>query len=295
MKRLLLIDANSLIHRAFHALPPLTSPSGEPAGAIYGFTSMVLKALKELQPDYVAAAFDLKGPTFRHKAFEAYKATRPPMHENLVPQLEKIKEVLVALRINSVFAPEFEADDVIGTLAAAAKKNPNLEIIILSGDTDTLQLADWHVKISMPKKGISDIIYHDRQAVANRYGFQPEQLVDYKALRGDPSDNIPGVRGIGEKTATMLIVKFGNIENLYRELENSPLGQSLAESVRKKLATDKAQAFLSKSLATISTAAPVNTDVAAYAFNNAAKPEAEKLFEELGFKTLLSRLKGVYN
>jgi DNA polymerase-1 len=292
MKTFLLIDANSLIHRAYHALPPLTSPSGAPTGAVYGFTSMLLRALKDLRPDYVAAAFDLKGPTFRHEAYKEYKATRPPVPEALGAQLEKSKEVLEALRIKALGIPGFEADDIIGTLAAAAKKNPDLEVIVLSGDLDTLQLADERVKISIPKKGISDMTAYDRRAVEGRYGFPPERLVDYKALRGDPSDNIPGVRGIGEKTARALIAQFGTIENLYRELERGNAEPPLTDAVRKKLAAGKDQALLSKSLAAINTAAPVDTDVSAYAFDDAPKPDAEKLFEELGFKTLLVRMKG---
>lgn len=294
MKKFLLIDANSLIHRAFHALPPLTSPSGEPTGAVYGFSTMVLKALRDLKPDYVAAAFDLKGPTFRHAAYQAYKATRPPTPENLALQIERAKDVLRALGIGVVGIPGFEADDVIGTLARAASARPDLEIIILSGDRDTLQLATDRVKIAMPKKGISDMTDYDRRAVEARYGFPPERLSDFKALCGDPSDNIPGVEGIGEKTAAALIAKFGTIENLYRELESGAAEPPLTDAVRKKLSAGKDRAFLSKSLAVITGAAPVETDPEAYAFAGASKADAEKLFTELGFKTLIPRLEGVY-
>jgi DNA polymerase-1 len=300
MKRFLIIDANSLIHRAYHALPPLTSSKGEPTGAVYGFTSMALKALKDLRPDYAAAAFDLPGPTFRHKEFKEYKAARPPTPEDLAPQLEKSKEVLRALGIATIGMPGFEADDIIGTLTAAVKNNPELEVIILSGDLDTLQLASDRVKIAIPKKGISDITSYDRQAVEERYGFGPEFLIDYKALRGDTSDNIPGVPGIGEKTAVALIAQFGTIENLYRELEKSSAATQgdekrmvLAPNIRKKLIAGKDKAFLSKALAAINTSVPINTSLVAYAFTGPDKSRAEKLFSELGFKTLIPRLKDV--
>jgi DNA polymerase-1 len=295
MKRFLIIDANSLIHRAYHALPPLTSLKGEPTGAVYGFASMILKALNELRPDYVAAAFDLPWPTFRHEKFKEYKATRPPAPENLIAQIKRSKDILATLGITCLEAPGFEADDIIGTLAAASENNSEeIETIILSGDLDILQLASNKIKISMPKRGISDITYYDSRTVKERYGFGPELLADYKALRGDPSDNIPGVPGIGEKTASSLIQAFGSIENLYRELEAATENKPpLTNAVRKKLTEGKDKAFLSKNAAIINVSAPVSNNLADYIFNNAPKPNAQKLFKELGFKTLIARLKAV--
>lgn len=294
MKKLLIIDSHSLIHRAYHALPPLTAPSGEPTGAVYGFTSMVLKSIKDLQPDFAVAAFDLPGPTFRHIEFQAYKATRPPAHQDLISQIEKSKKILDALGMAFVASPGFEADDIIGTLATNAKNDPELEVLILSGDLDILQLASEQVRVLMPKRSISDITNYDDRAVKERYGFGPEFIVDYKALRGDPSDNIPGVRGIGEKTASALIINFGGIENLYRELESLTENKPpLTPAVRKKLIEGKNDAFLSKKIATISINAPINKDLLAYIFKSEKKPEAEKLFSELGFKTLLARIKEV--
>jgi DNA polymerase-1 len=293
MKRFLLIDANSLIHRAYHALPPLTSPSGEPTGAVYGFSAMLLKALRELKPDYAAAAFDLKGPTFRHETYKEYKATRPPTPENLAIQLEKSKEVLKALKIPVLGVTGFEADDIIGTLTNALKDQPDLEIFILSGDLDTLQLATDRAKILIPKNGIKNAASYDRQAVIARYGFPPELLVDYKALRGDPSDNIPGVKGIGEKTAALLVAKFGSIENIYRALEEGRQDPPLNAAVRKKLLQGKNQAFLSKAIAAINTNCPININLESYQFEKGYRPELEKLFEALGFKTLLPRLKEI--
>jgi DNA polymerase-1 len=294
MKKFLLIDSNSLIHRAYHALPPLKSPAGEPTGAVYGFISMLIRALKEINPDYVAAAFDVKAPTFRHEKYLEYKATRPPLPEDLGKQLERSKEVLSAMGILVLGIPGFEADDIIGTISEILKEKNDIEIIILSGDLDTLQLTRENLKILIPQKGISNIKVYDYKEIEQKYGFDPKNIPDYKALAGDPSDNIPGVKGIGEKTGKYLISKFGTIENLYENLENQQ-NIDISESIKKKLLSGKDMALLSRALASIRKDAPVPRNIEAYEFKKSLNPAVYKLFEQLGFKTLLPRIEEFYN
>src|SRR3989338_8303372 len=218
-KKLILFDAHAIIHRAYHALPEFRTSSGEPTGALYGLSAMLLKIIGELKPDFMVACFDLPGPTYRHGVYEAYKAGRAKIDDNLVLQLERAKDVFTAFGIPIYSSPGFEADDIIGTIVETVKgrtfKNPQgstLEIIIASGDMDALQLVDdKRVQVYTLKKGISDTILYDEKKVSARFGFGPKLLVDYKGLRGDPSDNIVGVKGIGEKTATILIQEFGTI------------------------------------------------------------------------------------
>src|SRR3989338_9158154 len=227
-QRFMIIDGNALVHRAFHALPPLSTKDGTLVNAVYGFTTVLMKALKELKPEYAAVAFDLPGGTFRDELYKEYKAKRVKQPQELYDQLPLVKEIVRAFGIPVVEKPGFEADDVIATLARQAKglsltgaKDSPLEIetVIVTGDMDTLQLVDEHTKIYSFRKGFSDTVIYDEKAVQEKYGLRPDQMIDYKALRGDPSDNIPGVRGIGEKTAAELLQKFGTVENLYKEIE----------------------------------------------------------------------------
>jgi len=221
-KRLIVIDSNSIVHRAFHALPQLSTKSGEVVGAVYGFLLVFLKALRELQPDYIAATFDLPGPTFRHEKFKEYKATRPPTAQGICEQLPKVKEILKAFNISIFEKQGFEADDIIATISSlvSGQRTPELETIILSGDSDTFQLVDKNTKVYFLRKGVKDTVLYDENRVLEKYeGLCPEKLADFKGLKGDPSDNIPGVKGIGEKTAINLILKFGSLENLYKEVE----------------------------------------------------------------------------
>jgi len=222
-KRLIVIDSNSIVHRAFHALPQLSTKSGEVVGAVYGFLLVFLKALRELQPDYIAATFDLPGPTFRHEKFKEYKATRPPTAQGICEQLPKVKEILKAFNVSIFEKQGFEADDIVATIANLVSSHngkAELETIILSGDSDTFQLADKNTKVYFLRKGVKDTVLYDENRVLEKYeGLCPEKLADFKGLKGDPSDNIPGVKGIGEKTAINLILKFGSLENLYKEVE----------------------------------------------------------------------------
>lgn len=210
---LVLVDGNSLLYRAFFALPPLTNAQGEVTNAAYGFTTMLLKVLDEQQPEMMAVAFDLPGPTFRHEMFEDYKATRRAMPDELAPQIGMAREILAAMRIPVYEMEGYEADDVIGTLATRAEQDGR-RVLIVTGDLDELQLASDRVSIMVTRRGISDTQVYDAAGVKERYGLSPDQLCDYRALRGDTSDNIPGVPGIGDKTASQLIAQFGSLEKL---------------------------------------------------------------------------------
>src|SRR3989344_2526941 len=209
--KLVLFDAHAIIHRAYHALPEFSAAStGEPTGALYGLVAMLIRIIDDLKPDFLVACFDLEGPTYRHEAYGAYKAGRKETDKNLVLQLERAKDVFTALGISIYSSPGFEADDIIGTIAEKMKSK--MDIVIATGDMDAMQLVDGKlVQVYTLKKGISDTILYDEKKVLERFGFAPKLLVDYKGLRGDPSDNIIGVKGIGEKTATTLIQEFGSI------------------------------------------------------------------------------------
>lgn len=289
MKKLLLIDANSLIHRSFHALPPLTTPKGEPINAVYGLSSILLKILREHRPDYVAAAFDRPEPTFRDVMFKDYKAHRPPTANELISQLIKAHETFEKFGIKVVEKAGFEADDIVGTLAEKFKRSPELvegRVVIFSGDKDNLQLIDENkVFVELLKTGVSKTITYDKALFLQQYGFSPEQLVDYKALVGDPSDNIPGVTGIGPKGATDLIKEYGSVEKIYEEVGLIP-----KEVLRKKLEAGRESAFLSKKLAAIKRDAPLEVSLEDLKQHPLNKEELKKYFEELGFKSLTERI-----
>lgn len=296
-KRFVIIDGNSVLHRAYHALPPLTTKKGELVNAVYGFLLVFFKAIKEFQPDFIAATFDLPSPTFRHIKFKAYKATRPKTPEELLRQLTKIKEVLRVFNI-SIFEKEgIEADDVIGVLAKLAQRQrvfPTVETIILSGDLDTLQLVNPQTKVYTLRKGVKDTILYDENKVSERYGgLTPSQLPDFKALKGDPSDNIPGVMGIGEKTAISLIKEFQSLENLYQELERkTERANKLKTKTREVLLQSKEQAFLSKMLATIRIDEQIDFSLQECQWKEYDRKKIIKLFKGLEFHSLIKRLPG---
>jgi len=275
-KTLVLLDGNALIHRAFHALPPLTTKEGELVNAAYGFTMTLLSVLEKFHPEYIAASFDLAGPTFRHEQFAEYKATRVKAPDELYAQIPRVKEIVQAFNIPIFEKEGYEADDCVGTLARQAEQQ-NVEVIIVTGDNDVLQLVTPMVKVFTLRKGIKDTVLYDEKGVEEKYGFQPGQLPDYKGLAGDASDNIPGVAGIGGKTATDLIQSFGTLENIYAHLKE------VKESVRKKLETDKEKAFLSKELGAIDTDAPMELNLSACVSKDFDRGTVTKLFQELGF------------
>src|SRR3954465_13949559 len=211
--RLVILDTHAIIHRAYHALPPdFATSKGMPTGALYGLMSMLLRIIEDLKPDYVIATRDLPGKTHRHEVYADYKGTRVQIEPDLVTQLEYAPKVFEALGIPMYSLPGFEADDMIGTIVKQISPRSDIDIIIASGDMDTLQLVEGeHVRVYTLRKGLNDTIMYDEDRVRERYGFGPEHVTDYKALRGDPSDNIPGIKGIGEKIATELITLFGSI------------------------------------------------------------------------------------
>jgi len=294
-KTLIILDANALIHRSFHALPDLRTPKGELVNAVYGFTSILLKVLREFNPDYIAAAFDVAGPTFRDEEYKEYKAKRIKAPDELYAQIPKIKEVLGAFNISIYEKQGFEADDVIGTIAKLIQRKqayPKVETIIVSGDLDTLQLVDKYTKVYTMRKGLLDTVVYDEEAVKKRFdGLTPSQMIDYKGLRGDPSDNIPGVTGVGEKTAIQLLLKFGSIDNIYKKLKKSGVAlEGIRPKIQEKLVQYKDQALFSRELATIRKDTPIDFNLEDLAWRNFDKSGIERVFSELGFRSLLNRL-----
>lgn len=295
-KRLVLLDAHAIIHRAYHALPDFTGPKGQPTGALYGLSSMLLKIATDLKPDYIVACYDLPKPTIRHEAYEDYKGSRGQIDDALITQLQSSRDVFAGFSIPMYEREGFEADDVLGTICKELENDKDIEIIIASGDMDTMQLiVEGKVSVYTLKKGLNDTILYDEKAVIDRYGFPPEMIVDYKGLRGDPSDNIKGVPGVGEKTATELIQKFGSIENLYKTLkknEQALLDAGIKPRMIGLLKEHEEDALFSKSMATIRTDAPI-------AFNLPKKEWREEmqqeriftLFDEFGFRTLRQRVR----
>ncbi len=306
-KKLILLDAHAIIHRAYHAIPDFATSKGEPTGALYGVVAMLIKIIEDLKPDYIVACYDLPQPTHRHEAYEAYKAGRAKTDENLKIQLERSKDIFVAWGIPIYSEPGFEADDILGTIVEQTKnlkiENSKLEIIIASGDMDTLQLVDGEkVKAYTLKKGIRDTILYDEKAVISRFGFVPALLPDYKGLRGDPSDNIIGVKGVGEKTATALIKSFGTIEQIYKELKKSGprLAEALAkaginERVRNLLIENEEEALFSKTLATIRRDAPIDFKLPKPWRESLVIGNVIELFSKLEFRTLGERVKMLVN
>ena len=294
-KILVLLDAHAILHRAFHALPDFTSPQGEPTGALYGFTAFLIKVIREMKPDYIAAAYDLPKPTFRHVAYDKYKAGRAKMDDALAKQINRSQDILKSFNIPVYSAEGFEADDVLGTIVEKIKNSPakrEIKTIVASGDMDTLQLVKGDdVVVYTLKKGISDTIIYDEKAVMERYGFGPERIVDYKALKGDPSDNIIGVKGIGEKSATELIKKYGGIENIFAKLKEGKI--EAKPRVIELLKNGEEEAQFSKTLAEIRKDAPVDFSLEKIPRKDGLdKEKVEPILNELGFKSLIDRLNG---
>ena len=282
--RLLLIDANSLIHRAFHALPPLTTINGSPGQALYGLGSIMLKLWREQKPDYAAALFDRPEPTFRKEKYSEYKAQRPAAPNELVSQIIEAKNLFQKFGVNFFEAPGFEADDLIATFARKFEGVEELEIVILTGDMDTLQLVNDKVSVQTLRKGVSDTMTYNEAAVREKYGLTPPYLIEYKALVGDASDNIRGVSGIGPKTAAELVQKYGSLESIFEHLSE------LAPGVRDKLARGHEEAFLSRTLLRLSDNAPVPPTELESLRVGEDKTKAAEYLESLGFASLVQRL-----
>lgn len=287
MRTLFLIDANSLIHRAFHALPDFRSPQGRPSGALYGVANIVTKILKEKKPDYIAAAFDRPEPTFREKEFAEYKGTRPQTVEELVFQIIESRNLFRMMNIKTFEAPGWEADDILMSLSRKFLEEPDLRIIIFSSDLDTMQAVHRDkVLAELPGKGVQEGAVYNEAEVFKRFGVYPTEFADYKALVGDKSDNIPGVPGIGPKTAAMIIRKYGELEDLYDDIDSIGLADKKLEA---KLKEHRETAFLSKRLVVLRSDVPVEASLA----DLARKPltaETVNYCRTMGFKSLADRL-----
>lgn len=288
MKKLLLIDANSIIHRSFHALPPFTTPEGKPSGALYGLASILLKLWREARPDYAAALFDRPEPTFRDKKYAAYKAQRPPAADELIAQIIGAHELFNAFSIKTFEKPGFEADDLIATFAERFRDDEDLQVVILTGDRDTLQLVTGDkVVVTTFNKGVSDTTVYDEKAVTEKYGLAPAQLIDYKSLVGDASDNIKGVPGVGPKTATELIQKYGSVAKIYEKLAEDPEGDP---RLAKRIGPYRDEAELSRELVTLERHVPVAMPERDALATEEAAENVKNYFEQMGFATLLGRL-----
>ncbi|MBP8591302.1 hypothetical protein KBI33_02405 [Candidatus Shapirobacteria bacterium] len=280
MEKLVLLDGHALLHRAYHALPPLSSPQGQLVNAVYGFLKMLFKLREDLEPDYLAVAFDTPKPTFRHQKFIGYQAKRPKMDEELAGQIELAKEALTAMGIRRLEKEGFEADDLLGTLAEKFKKES--EVFIVTGDRDLMQLVDERVFLYFPQRGLSATLVVKEKEVEKILGVKPTQVVDFKALAGDSSDNYPGVAGIGPKTAQKLLQEYGSLETIYQNL-----ARINPSSLREKLEKGREAAFLSQELAMVKRDVPLKVGLDDFRLGNWEKKEGEYFFKNLGFRSFL--------
>ena len=291
---LLVFDGHALLYRAYHAFPDLTAPDGRLVNAVYGFTRIMLTVLRRYDPQYLAVAFDHPTKTFRHDKFAEYKANRVEMPDELKTQSQLVREMVKNLNIPQFELAGYEADDLIGTLAAQVQQQGQLSVVIVTGDKDLLQLVNDSVHVFIPKRGQKgEDIEYDRPQVQKKMGVTPDRVVELKALMGDASDNVPGVRGIGQKTAQKLIAEFGNLERLYQAVGEESAGQQqplLKGSVLEKLKAGRDSAFASRELVKIDTHAPIKLELADCLVSGYDKEQAVKLFEELGFRSLVKLL-----
>lgn len=286
MNKLLVIDGNSMLHRAYYALPDWRNRSGEATAGVYGFLSMMLKAAEELKPTHLAIVFDLPGQNFRHALYVGYQATRekdPQVSEDIWGQAEKLKIVFEKMQIPVYTAKGFEADDVIGTICEICESNSEVEeVVAITGDRDLMQLVSDKVRLYMPTKGLSDGQLVDDEKVVARMGVHANQIIDYKALVGDGSDNYPGVAGVGPKTAAHLLAEYGKLKKIYQEIDK------LDGKIKDKLVKGREGAKVSETLATIRRDVPIK-----FLLEEATIPSEEKIFavlKELGYKSLLKRM-----
>jgi DNA polymerase-1 len=284
MERLMLLDGFGLVYRGYYALPPLTTSKGELVNGVFGFCSIVLRGFADLKPDYVAVCFDLSGPTFRHEQYAEYKATRTRMPDDLAAQFPKVREVVKALRIPVYEQQGFEADDVIGALTVQAEA-AGVETTIVTVDLDMLQLVTDRTRLMTTRSGVENTVIYDPARIWERYGLRPDQMIDYKALKGDPTDNIPGVPGVGEKTAAKLVAEYGDLDSLYERI-----GGVKPEKLRDKLVEHREAVFRGRDLTTIVRELPVTLDLEAARLADYDRETVIRLFREYEFRTLIERL-----
>ena len=285
LSKLLILDGNAIFHRAFHALPPMTAPDGQPTNAVFGFASMLLNLINQQKPDYLIATFDRKEKTFRHEAYKEYKATRVSAPDDFYIQIPCLQEFVKESNIEKYDLAGYEADDMIGTLAKQAKEEANIQTIIVTGDRDCLQLIDDRTAVLILKQGITKTHLFDAEEVKKVYGLTPQQLIDFKAFTGDSSDNLKGVPGIGPKTATDLLQKYQNLEKVYEHLNE--LKQGTAE----KLRIGRDSALETHFLGTIVLNAPIKLELEKSAIKNLNLAGMEKFFQKMIFFSLIGRLK----
>lgn len=294
-KTLVLLDTHAILHRAYHALPEFESSKGEPTGALYGLCTFLIKLFKDLKPDYIIACYDLPGQTFRDEVYEDYKGKRKKIDDALITQLESSKDVFTALNIPMYSSPGFEADDMLGTIVEKLKNNKDIDVVIASGDMDTMQLITGDkVRVYTLKKGIKDTIIYNEEAVLERFKFGPELLPDYKGLRGDTSDNIVGIKGIGEKTAEELIVNFGTLEEMYKKLKKDEKAfekAGIKKRIIELLKAGEEEAMFSKMLATIRRDAPIHFSVPEKVWReDVDMKKVQELFVQFEFRTLSTKI-----
>lgn len=290
--KLLLVDGSALLHRAYHAYPPFTTKNGVIVGAVYGVASILISAIEEVAPTHLMVAWDLPKPTFRHLKYVGYKAQRPKADMEMVEQIPLVKDVIATMGVVQYAEEGFEADDVIGTLSKLTMQQSNkeeMEVVILTGDQDTMQLVNEHVKILTPAKGSNPPVLYGVEEVVNKYGVRPDQIVDYKALIGDTSDNIPGVAGIGPKGAAELINNFESLNGIYEAL-NSPVANPQILKYKDKLETGKESAFMSQDLSRIVTDMKIGLKLEKMELKSYATDEVRHKLEELNFKSLIRRI-----
>jgi len=296
-KVFIIIDGNSVLHRAFHALPMLTGVDGSHAGAVYGFTLALFRAVEDFRPDYIAACFDTKAPTFRHTEFKEYKAQRPETAKDLIPQFGKVRQLLADFKV-AVFSQDgYEADDLIASVVRSAKSDPrseNTDFFVLTGDYDSLQLVDGRVKAYIINRGIKNAVLYDEVKVKEAFGVMPKQIPDMKALAGDSSDNIPGAPGIGPKGAVEILNNFASLEELYETAQKDPDGFCPVKSGNGKtksiLLDNKEKILQFKRLASMVDDAPVGDVFTECAFDDFAGERPAAALRELGFASLAKRL-----
>lgn len=288
MKKLLLIDGNAILHRAYHAYPPLTNPQGEVINAVFGFFSMLLTVIADQKPDYLVVCFDRSRPTVRTELFAGYHAHRPQMDDGFRNQIKIVDDILEKMKVTVFAIDGFEADDLIGTISKRASEEWHEEVVIVTGDRDLLQLVTPQVKVLMPLVGLTKTVLMGEEEVEAKYGVHPRQFIDYKALIGDASDGYPGVTGIGPKSAAKLLQEYKTFENLYEKVNELPVKTGL------KLATDAEQAALAKKLATIIRDVPMQFDIKECQCEDFDISALRQAFREQGFNSLLTRLDAMY-
>ncbi len=292
MAKLLLVDGSALLHRAYHAYPPFTTKSGVVVGAVYGVASILISAIEEVKPSHLMVAWDLPKPTFRHLKYVGYKAQRPKADSEMVEQIPLVKDVIETMGVVQVAEEGYEADDIIGTLSTKFSNpkfsNSQMDVVILTGDQDTMQLVNDDVRVLTPAKGQNPPVLYGPDEVWNKYGVHPEQIVDYKALVGDPSDNIPGVAGIGPKGAAQLLKMFGTLERIYLDIKEVQV--HFGELVAKKLMDGKDSAMLSQDLSRIVRDMKLKVTMEEMEYKGLQGESLKAKFEELNFKSLVRRV-----